>query len=243
MALDDLAAEQKKFLEKLGRTKKVNAQIVDENRDVKRLYEEKLRIDQEEELKRIKDLEEMNRLAIGRAVLEKRLIDERQNSRKKLIDKASEELEARAVREVDLFVKEQRRREDDAKAKDAEEVRKKQLQEEEIERSRQQQIQRKQEQKEKEKMADAIFIKHLKASYDAQVDTEKKKKEALAIRNVELRELQEQQCIKNQQRKSKEKEKELEQNRQVCISNSNLFIKRMLNDGLILSCNQIFIYR
>ena len=215
IALDDLVIEQKKAIAKMEKIKRANASIVKQNQNLKRIYEENQRVEAKEAERLKKEEAELNRLALGRAQLEKRLFDERQEVRKKMIDKATADLTARSEREVEAFVLEQQKQNDATNAKIEREQKKREMLQKDIDKSRQIQIREGKQQLESERNDDEIFMKHFQKINEKLLLDEQRKQKKRYNQNKELRENQEKQMKENQERRQKEKAKEIHDHKEV----------------------------
>ena len=224
IAIDDLVDEQKKALSKIEETKRANASIVKENQNLKRIYEENKIAEAEEDEKLKREVAEMNRLALGRVNLEKKLFDERQAVRKKMIDKAIADLTERSEKEVELFVMEHKKLTDAANAKEDRERKERGQLQQEIDKSRQEQIKERKKRLENERKDDEIFMKHLQQINDQLLLEEQEKLNLRRTQNKELRNYQENQIKDNQRRRLEERNNEIRYHKKVKGKYIDLFL-------------------
>lgn len=209
IALDDMAAEQKVFLEKLENRKRAKVEMEKVQNELIASRDEAHQREKQEVKKREDALLQMNNFAKARAALEKKQFDRRQETRKLLSDRASKELELRSIRELELFAKEQRQQDERAKARNELEIRSKKELDELVDQSRREQIRLKQEQAEADKRQSMLLSEQFRRMTVEQQKQELEEEQLKRRRNLEIRRFQEQQCEEKRRKREKEKQDEL----------------------------------
>ncbi len=169
----------------------------------------------EDEQKRDAEVARITYIARTRADLELKHFEERQAARKLLADRASVDLQQRAAREVELFIRDQKAIDAKDRARKVEEARKAKEREEVVLETRREQLAYKQKQKIKEREQDAIFARKCRQQCAREKERERERDMKRQQRNQELRKFQEEQIKSTQQKRILEKENALRQAREV----------------------------
>lgn len=164
----------------------------------------------DDEERRQRDIERSSFVAKARSDLEVKHFQERQADRKLLSHRASKELEMRASREVEIFIRDQKAIEDKEYARKEEETRRQLELEKAVHESRKKQISLKQEQKKKEKELDSTYVIKANNQCLADLAREKGKKAERRKTNLEYKRLQEEQTTIFVQKQAKHRQAEME---------------------------------
>ena len=212
---DNKNEEKEQMIRKVENRRKGKAEMEKIALDIKTKQETCRVAELADEQKRQKDIDRTTFIALARADLEVKHFEERQAARKLLSDKASKELESRAAREVELFIRDQKAQEQKAIRRQEEETRTALARKTAVHESRKQQIILKQEQSRKEKEADAILAAQCTKQCLKELAHEKKKEAERRKKNLKYRKLQEEQISTAKEKQALEKQKELQEVKKV----------------------------
>ena len=212
---DNKNEEKEQMIRKVENRRKGKAEMEKIALDIKTKQETCRVAELADEQKRQKDIDRTTFIALARADLEVKHFEERQAARKLLSDKASKELESRAAREVELFIRDQKAQEQKAIRRQEEETRTALARKTAVHESRKQQIILKQEQSRKEKEADAILAAQCTKQCLKELAHEKKKEAERRKKNLMYRKLQEEQISTAKEKQALEKQKELQEVKKV----------------------------
>lgn len=213
--LDNANAEKESMRKKAEARNTAKKEMAHLSLDMKIKQEEQNRSELADEQRRQRDIAHFGFLAKARSDLEVKHFEERQAARKLLSDRASKELEVRAAREVEMFIRDQKAQEGKDRARKEEKARKTLEMEKEVHESRKQQITLKQERLLKEKETDSILANQHKKQGLEELAQEKKKEAERRNRNLSYRKLQEEQIAVTQKKQITEKQTELQEAKKV----------------------------
>lgn len=186
--------------------------------DLKHKRELERRAEEEEEKKRQREIERSAFIAKARADLELKHFKQKQEARKLLSDRASEELKIREKREVEIFIRDQKALQDkDREKREREEQQRMQL-EKDIHDSRQKQIVNKLEQKRKEWETEMLMANEFEERCIAENAREKMKVAERRQRDIAYKRMQKEQIRISIENKELEKKEEIEQASQITKS-------------------------
>eukprot|EP00804_Cyclotella_cryptica_P008901 CCRYP_013104-RA/>CCRYP_013104-RA protein AED:0.33 eAED:0.33 QI:0/0/0/1/0/0/2/0/946 len=217
IAIDEAKAEQIEAQlknERRNTTKeemKCNEILLKMRREQLQKEEQELAKKCEEEVRR------QNRINEARIALEQQHFEEKQSMRKILSDRASEDLRQRAMKEFEIFERDQKMR-CEKEIEKAKAVRLKQeLDKIHIDECRKKQIKNKNDQVEADRELSKLYADQLKKiTLDLQ-ELERRKELAKRQQNVEMREAQQQQCQENNKQREEERLAALQQEQKVRI--------------------------
>lgn len=150
-----------------------------------------------EQRKRDKDTARMKLIAKTRVDLERQHFEEKQAARKILSDKASQDLQLRAEKEIEIFIRDQKAQESKEQAILIDKEMKKKKMEEEIRISRQSQIEKRLEQKRLDLKADHDLARTAREKINQETENDRVKQLERTKQNYEYRMFQEKQIREN----------------------------------------------
>ena len=159
--------------------------------------------------KREADIARMEFVAKSRLQLEKKHFNERQNMRKILSDTASKALEARAAREVEIFIRDQKAQEAKEEARKEEEERLKKERKLVVHESRQKQIEELKNKRLTEIVQDKMFADLYKTRGKEALEKEVKETKNKMEKELRIRRYQAKQIAIGRERRAKEKHEHL----------------------------------
>lgn len=179
--------------------------------DVKIKKDQERANEMEDVERRKRDIERSSFIAKTRSELEMKHFQEKQAVRKLLTERASKELEIRASREVEIFIRDQKVIEDRECARKEEETRQQLELEKAVHKSREEQITLKQEQKKKAKELDYALAKQCHTQSIADLARENNNETERRKQNMEYKRLQKEQTLVSIQNRAKCRQIELEE--------------------------------
>lgn len=213
--LDNKNSRKEKTRKKAQARQKAKEEMKKLALDVKKKEEEQNSLERADEEKRQRDIERSSFIAKGRKDLEVKHFEERQAARNLLSDQASKELEIRASKEVEIFIRDQKAQESKERARKEEEARKALELEKTVHESRKEQILLKEEKRRKEKEQNTAFVTQSTKQCLNELAREKKKEAETRNRNLKYRKLQEEQTSAAQQKQVAQRKDKLEEERKV----------------------------
>mmetsp|Transcript_13606 Transcript_13606/g.28898 ORF Transcript_13606/g.28898 Transcript_13606/m.28898 type:complete len:450 (-) Transcript_13606:66-1415(-) len=206
--LEKAKAEERKNMEKRNDARK--AMLMNETL-MKSAREERLMKDREETKKCEDEVTRRTRIDEARIALEKRHFEEKQKMRKLLSDEASKELKQRAMKEFEIFERDQQKRQQKEKELNEADRLKREAHKLAIEECRRNQIQYLKQKEEVEKKMGMLYTEERNREHQLQLEFERQKEAAKRQRNAEVMKAQLQQCNENAQKRSLEKTGKLEE--------------------------------
>jgi len=215
IAADNAAAEQT-VLRKKDECR-INAKEAKEKHEVrlKQQQEESRRKELELTRKCEEEVAQRNRTNAARAELEIKHFEENQSRRKMLSDGAADELKRRIMRECEIFERDVRLRNQQAREKTSAAQRKLEQERAAIDASRERQLASQRRQKEAERQLGELYAQELSRASAQEREAEQEKELARRRRNVELHQMQQRQARENEKRRAKEKAEALKEEQQV----------------------------
>jgi hypothetical protein len=226
-------AEEEALIRKIAideaRAEKVEAQLKNERRNKTKeemncdeillmTRREQLQKEEQELTKKCEEeVRRQNRINAARSELEQKHFEEKQAARKILSGSASEDLRQRAMREFEIFERDQKMRyqKEIEKAKGARQ--KQELDKITFDECRKKQIRKKKDQAEADKELSKLYADQLKKITLDRQEMERQKELAKRQQNVEIRLAQQQQCQENNTRREEERLAALKQEKKVRI--------------------------
>jgi hypothetical protein len=222
----DVENENERRIRDKKRDTRLNCREELEQIDIDHQQKEEAR--QRSELKDLKkreaDIARMEFVANARLELEKKHFNERQNMRKILSDTASKALEARAAREVEIFIRDQKAQEAKEEARKEEEVRLKKERELIVHESRQKQIEELKNKRLTEIVQDKMFANLYETMGKAALEKEVNEANDRRQKELSIRKYQAKQIAVGHERRVKEKHEHLMKEEKVRLTNSYLSV-------------------
>lgn len=215
IAFDDMKTEQNAFLEKLERKKRNKEHMNKMKEDAKTDYEEKIRLEKLDAAQRDEIIFQKERTSHARAMLEKKHIKARQADTQGKIAEAYKELEKRSKKEIEIFLRDQKRADDNLKAALEKKIRERERQQLIIHESRQMQIKMRQDEKLFLKEEAELMAKQLKKQNIEEQEREALKQNNKQEKNYEVRNFLEKQCAENAEKKQIERREELSHSQKI----------------------------
>lgn len=182
---------------------------------MKSAREERLMKEREKTKKCEDEVARRTRIDEARIALEKRHFEEKQKMRKLLLDEASKELKLRAMKEFEIFERDQQKRQQKEKEQNEADRLKREAHKLAVEECRRNQIQYLKQKEEVEKKMGMLYIEERNREHQLQLEFERQKETAKRQRNAEVMKAQLQQCNENAQKRSLEKTGKLEEDQKV----------------------------
>ena len=215
IAMDEAAAEQLEAQMKNERRRKTTEEIRSNEILLKTRREQLQKKEQELTDKCEAEVRRQNRINAARLALEEKHFEEKQAMRKILSDRASEDLRQRAMREFEIFERDQKMRYQKETEKAEAIHKKKELEKMAIEETRKEQIMHKKGQVEADRELSKLYVDQLNKVTLQRQELERQKELVKRQQNVEIRMAQQQQCQENQERKEEERLAVLQQEQKV----------------------------
>lgn len=217
IAIDEARAEKVEAQLKNERKNKAREEMKCDEILLKTRREQLLKERQELSKKCEEEVRRQNRINAARIALEQKHFEEKQAARKILSGKAAEELRQRAMREFEIFERDQKIRYQKEIEKATAVRQKQELDKIRIDECRMQQIRKKKDQAEADKELSKLYADQLKKVTLDRQELERKKELAKRQQNVEIRLAQQQQCQENNKRREEERLAALKQEKKVRI--------------------------
>jgi|EP00970_Alexandrium_tamarense_P012308 trichohyalin len=204
IAVDELAAEKREMQLKNERRAKAKEEMKTNDILLKIRQEQLTQKEQALTQKCEEEIARRNKLNAARIALEKRHSEEKQAKRKILSDRACEDLKQRAMREFEIFERDQQMRYQKERERAEAEKQKQELDKMAIDDCRKKQIMYRSQQVEADKQLGQLYVEQLNRITRERQEAERQKELIKREQNVEIRKLQQQQCIENERRRAKE---------------------------------------
>ena len=209
IAFDDMKAAQKAFLDKLERKKKTKEFIKKMHQDTKKknddmIYKEKLEAEEREHI-----IIQRDKLMQARTELEKKNYTIKKETQTMV--EACHELEKRSAREIELFLRDQKRANENIKIAQQKKLKEKELQMKSIQESRKEQIKLKAKKEAATKEEELLSALQLVEETKRQNEDEKRKIDEQKRKNITVRKFLDEQIAEKERKKAQERADELSQ--------------------------------
>ncbi len=182
---------------------------------MKSVHEERLMKERAETKKCEDEAARRTRIDEARNALEKRHFEDKQKMRKLLSDEASKELKKKAMKEFEVFERDQKMRQQKEKEQNEADRLKREAHKLAVEECRRNQIQYKQQREEVEKKMGMLYIEERNRENKLQLEFERQKEAAKRQRNAEVMKAQLQQCNDNELKRRLEKAEKIKEEQEV----------------------------
>lgn len=211
IAFDDMKAEQKSFLDKLERKKKNKEHMAKMKEDAKRDEKVMTLKEEKERAERLHVIAEKERITQARAELEKSHFERKIENNGIIEKRAYEDLENRSKKELELFLRDQKRANNNVEEAQKRKAQEKEMQQQLIHESRQNQIKLKERQRLAQKEEALQIAIKMQEMNIVQQQQEMKKSRKQRQKNLEVRLFLEKQRAEIEKKKDQERKEQLAQ--------------------------------
>ncbi|KAL7463512.1 hypothetical protein ACHAXS_003874 [Conticribra weissflogii] len=213
--LEDLEKAKAEERDKMERRNNARKEMLMNEALMKSVHEERLMKERAETKKCEDEAARRTRIDEARNALEKRHFEDKQKMRKLLSDEASKELKKKAMKEFEVFERDQKMRQQKEKEQNEADRLKREAHKLAVEECRRNQIQYKQQREEVEKKMGMLYIEGRNRENKLQFEFERQKEAAKRQRNAEVMKAQLQQCNDNELKRRLEKAEKIKEEQEV----------------------------